>query len=298
MDSDDVREDKDDEKEKEKPMMADMNEGYEYIAYDDTGCQEGIKEKKAPSPLLDFGEDCEVESQKLQDDRIGGEKKDAIKDESASSSSEDEAENAKEIGKIPAGNDVASDSESEAEDRPLERKASSCYSSSEEEGKDNNNDDSEEEVDSEEEAVNKREETQDGLNDSLIKKDEDGQSSDEDEVEKEVSVEKETENASQVAVASSSPEVAAEVVQEVDFEAKYQRFLQNEEMEEREDTSTTGLMGGRPEEKEETVGEKGEDKEAEKEEDEADFCLMTDKPREVLNAVPTLEVVALNINLN
>jgi hypothetical protein len=92
MDSDDVREDKDDEKEKEKPMMADMNEGYEYIAYDDTGCQEGIKEKKAPSPLLDFGEDCEVESQKLQDDRIGGEK-DVTKNGSASSSSEDEAEN-------------------------------------------------------------------------------------------------------------------------------------------------------------------------------------------------------------
>merc|ERR1719234_2395996 len=89
-----------------------------------------------------------------------------------------------------------------------------------------------------------------------------------------VSVEKETD---QVAV-GSTPQVAAEVVQEVDFEAKYQRFLQNEEM---EDTSKTALMGGRPEENEETVGEK--------EVDEADFCLMTDKPREVLNAVPTLE---------
>merc|ERR1719234_3109377 len=89
-----------------------------------------------------------------------------------------------------------------------------------------------------------------------------------------VSVEKETD---QVAV-GSTPQVAAEVVQEVDFEAKYQRFLQNEEM---EDTSKTALMGGRPEENEETVGEK--------EVDEADFCLMTDKPQEVLNAVPTLE---------
>merc|ERR1719234_2159421 len=90
-----------------------------------------------------------------------------------------------------------------------------------------------------------------------------------------VSVEKETD---QVGV-GSTPQVAAEVVQEVDFEAKYQRFLQNEEM---EDTSKAALMGGRPEEKEETVVEKEED-------DEADFCLMTDKPREVLNAVPTLE---------
>merc|ERR1712083_1122917 len=212
MDSDDVREDK--EKEKEKPMMADMNEGYEYIAYDNSGCQEGINEKRAPSPLLDFGEDCEVESQKLQDDRIGGEKGDAIKtekDESASSSSEDEAENVKENGEIPG--DVASDSDSEGEERPLGRKASSCYSSSEEEGKSNNNEDSEEE----EEVINKKE-TQDGLNESLIKKDDDNGQSSEDEVEKEVSVEKETENVSQDGVA-----VDAEVVQEVDFEAKYQR---------------------------------------------------------------------------
>ena len=274
MDSDDVREDKDNEKEKEKPMMGmDMNDGYEYIAYDDTGCQEGIKEKKAPSPLLDFGEDCEVESQKLQNDRIGGEK-DAAKDESASSSSEDEAETGK--GKIPC-----SDSESEeAEERPLERKASSCYSSSEEEGgKENNNDDSEEEeVDSEEEVVKDKRETQeDGLNESLIKKDEDGQSS-EDEVEKEVSVEKDTSQDEAV----STPAVAAEVIQEVDFEAKYQRFLQNEEMEEREVTSMTALMGGGTEE-ENIVENK----------DEADFCLMTDKPQELLNAVPTLEVIAL-----
>merc|ERR1711874_831345 len=36
---------------------------------------------------------------------------------------------------------------------------------------------------------------------------------------------------------------------------------------------------------EENVGEKNEDKES----DEPDFCLMTDKPQEVLNAVPTLE---------
>merc|ERR1719234_1122204 len=90
-----------------------------------------------------------------------------------------------------------------------------------------------------------------------------------------VSVEKETD---QVAV-GSAPQLAAEVVQEVDFEAKYQRFLQNEEM---EDTSKTALMGGRAEENEETVGEKEDG-------DEADFCLMTDKPQEVLNAVPTLE---------
>merc|ERR1712088_563862 len=167
MDSDDVREDKDNEKEKEKPMMADMNEG------------------------------CEVESQKLQDDRIGGEKDDAIKtekDESASSSSEDEAENVKENGEIPG--DVASDSDSEGEERPLGRKASSCYSSSEEECKSNNNEDSEEE----EEVINKKE-TQDGLNESLIKKDDDDGQSSEDEVEKEVSVEKETENVSQDAAA-------------------------------------------------------------------------------------------------
>ena len=268
MDSDDVREDKDDEKEKEKPMMANMNEGYEYIAYDDTGCQEGIKEKKAPSPLLDFGEDCEVESQKLQDDRIGGEKDDAIKtekDESASSSSEDEAENVKENGEIPG--DVASDSDSEGEERSLGRKASSCYSSSEEEGKSNNNEDSEEE----EEVINKKE-TQDGLNESLIKKDDDDGQSSEDEVEKEVSVEKE--NVSQDAAAGVA--VDAEVVQEVDFEAKYQRFLQNEEMEEKE--------------------EKREENEDDMNADEADFCLMTDKPQEVLNAVPTLEVVAVSLN--
>merc|ERR1712037_867704 len=188
-------------------MMADMNEGYEYIAYDNSGCQEGINEKRAPSPLLDFGEDCEVESQKLQDDRIGGEKDDAIKtekDESASSSSEDEAENVKENGEIPG--DVASDSDSEGEERPLGRKASSCYSSREEE------------------VINKKE-TQDGLNESLIKKDDDDGQSSEDEVEKEVSVEKETENVSQDAAAGVA--VDAEVVQEVDFEAKYQRFLQN-----------------------------------------------------------------------
>merc|ERR1712106_1199851 len=131
-----------------------------------------------------------------------------------------------------------------------------------------------------EEVVNKREPL-DGLNDSLIKKDEDGESS-EDEVEKEVSVEKEmTAEFAWPQEAAASPEVAVEVVQEVDFEAKYQRFLQNEEVEEREDTSTTGC----PEEKEEDVAEKEEKKEA----DEADFCLMTDKPQEVLNAVPTLE---------
>ena len=135
MDSEDVREDKDDEREKEKPLVGDLNDGYEYIAYDDTGCQEGIKEKKAPSPLLDFGEECEVESQKLQDDRIGGEK-DASKtekEESASSSSEDEAENVKD----PIPED--SDSEVEHEEKK-ERKASSCYSSSDEEGKVNKND--------------------------------------------------------------------------------------------------------------------------------------------------------------
>merc|ERR1712130_163022 len=113
----------------------------------------------------------------------------------------------------------------------------------------------------------------DGLNESLIKKDEDCQSS-EDEVEKEVSVEKDTSQDEAV----STPAVAAEVIQEVDFEAKYQRFLQNEEMEEREVTSMTALMGGGTEE-ENIVENK----------DEADFCLMTDKPQELLNAVPTLE---------
>ena len=133
MDSEDVREDKDDEREKEKPLVGDLNDGYEYIAYDDTGCQEGIKEKKAPSPLLDFGEECEVESQKLQDDRIGGEKDAAKteKEDSASSSSEDEAENVKN----PIPGNVASDSDSEVEqEEKKERKASSCYSSSDEEG--------------------------------------------------------------------------------------------------------------------------------------------------------------------
>ena len=182
MDSEDVREDKDDEREKEKPLVGDLNDGgYEYIAYDDTGCQEGIKEKKAPSPLLDFGEECEVESQKLQDDRIGGEK-DASKtekEESASSSSEDEAENVKDP--------IPEDSDSEVEQEqmtPLERKASSCYSSSDEEGKVNKNDE-DSEVDSEDEMTGKRQ-VQDELNDSLIKKkEEDGQSSD-DKVEKEV----------------------------------------------------------------------------------------------------------------
>merc|ERR1711913_259106 len=119
--------------------------------------------------------------------------------------------------------------------------ASSCYSSSEEEGKDNNNDDSEEE----------------------------GEAS-EDEVEKEVSVEKEMTAEKETAQeAAASPAVAAEVVQEVDFEGKYQRFLQNEEMEEREDNSMTALITGYAEEKEENVGEKNEDKES----DEPDFCL-------------------------
>jgi len=47
----------------------------------------------------------------------------------------------------------------------------------------------------------------------------------------------------------------------------------------------TALTTGYAEEKEENVGEKNEDKES----DEPDFCLMTDKPQEVLNAVPTLE---------
>ena len=271
MDSEDVREDKDDEREKEKPLVGDLNEhGYEYIAYDDTGCQEGIKEKKAPSPLLDFGEECEVESQKLQDDRIGGEK-DASKTEkedSASSSSEDEAENVK--------NPIPEDSDSEVEQEqktPLERKASSCYSSSDEEGKVNKNDE-DSEVDSEDEIVAGKRQVQDELNDSLIKKggEEDGQSSD-DEVEKEVSVEKENFSHD----AAFSPDVPAAVAQEVDFEGKYQRFLQNEEEEERECTSmTTGEEENKKEEKE----------------DEADFCLMSEKPQEAMSAVPTTEVVS------
>ena len=275
MDSEDVREDKDDEREKEKPLVGDLNDGgYEYIAYDDTGCQEGIKEKKAPSPLLDFGEECEVESQKLQDDRIGGEKDAAKteKEDSASSSSEDEAENVKN----PIPGNVASDSDSEVEQEektPLERKASSCYSSSDEEGKVNKNDE-DSEVDSEDEMAGKRQ-VQDELNDSLIKKggEEDGQSSD-DEVEKEVSVEKENFSHD----AAFSPDVPAAVAQEVDFEGKYQRFLQNEEeMEEREYTSmTTGEEENKKEEKE----------------DEADFCLMSDKPQEAMSAVPTTEVVS------
>ena len=272
MDSEDVREDKDDEREKEKPLVGDLNDGgYEYIAYDDTGCQEGIKEKKAPSPLLDFGEECEVESQKLQDDRIGGEK-DASKtekEESASSSSEDEAENVKD----PIPED--SDSEVEQEQKtPLERKASSCYSSSDEEGKVNKNDE-DSEVDSEDEIVAGKRQVQDELNDSLIKKEEeeDGQSSD-DEVEKEVSVEKENFSHD----AAFSPDVPAAVAQEVDFEGKYQRFLQNEEeMEEREYTSMT-------------TGE--EENKMEEKEDEADFCLMSDKPQEAMSAVPTTEVVS------
>ena len=271
MDSEDVREDKDDEREKEKPLVGDLNkDGYEYIAYDDTGCQEGIKEKKAPSPLLDFGEECEVESQKLQDDRIGVEKDAAKteKEESASSSSEDEAENVKD----PIPED--SDSEVEQEQKtPLERKASSCYSSSDEEGKVNKNDE-DSEVDSEDEMAGKIQ-VQDELNDSLIKKEEeeDGQSSD-DEVEKEVSVEKENFSHD----AAFSPDVPAAVAQEVDFEGKYQRFLQNEEeMEEREYTSmTTGEEENKKEEKE----------------DEADFCLMSDKPQEAMSAVPTTEVVS------
>ena len=269
MDSEDVREDKDDEREKEKPLVGDLNEGYEYIAYDDTGCQEGIKEKKAPSPLLDFGEECEVESQKLQDDRIGGEK-DASKtekEESASSSSEDEAENVKDP--------IPEDSDSEVEQEqmtPLERKASSCYSSSDEEGKVNKNDE-DSEVDSEDEMAGKRQ-VQDELNDSLIKKggEEDGQSSD-DEVEKEVSVEKENFSHD----AAFSPDVPAAVAQEVDFEGKYQRFLQNEEVEDRECTSMT-------------TGE--EENKMEEEEDEADFCLMSEKPQEAMSAVPTTEVVS------
>ena len=269
MDSEDVREDKDDEREKEKPLVGDLNDGgYEYIAYDDTGCQEGIKEKKAPSPLLDFGEECEVESQKLQDDRIGGEK-DASKTEkedSASSSSEDEAENVK--------NPIPEDSDSEVEQEqktPLERKASSCYSSSDEEGKVNKNDE-DSEVDSEDEMTGKRQ-VQDDLDDSLIKKEElDGQSSD-DEVEKEVSVEKENFSHD----AAFSPDVPAAVAQEVDFEGKYQRFLQNEEVEERECTSMTN-------------GE--EENKKEEKEDEADFCLMSEKPQEAMSAVPTTEVVS------
>ena len=264
-----MREDKDDEREEEKPLVGDLNDGYEYIAYDDTGCQEGIKEKKAPSPLLDFGEECEVESQKLQDDRIGGEK-DASKtekEESASSSSEDEAENVKDP--------IPEDSDSEVEQEqmtPLERKASSCYSSSDEEGKVNKNDE-DSEVDSEDEMAGKRQ-VQDELNDSLIKKggEEDGQSSD-DEVEKEVSVEKENFSHD----AAFSPDVPAAVAQEVDFEGKYQRFLQNEEVEDRECTSmTTGEEENKKEEKE----------------DEADFCLMSEKPQEAMSAVPTTEVVS------
>ena len=129
MDSEDVREDKDDEREKEKPLVGDLNkDGYEYIAYDDTGCQEGIKEKKAPSPLLDFGEECEVESQKLQDDCIGGEKEASKieKEESASSSSEDEAENVKDP--FP-GNEAASDSDGEVEQEqktPLDTLCRKC----------------------------------------------------------------------------------------------------------------------------------------------------------------------------
>ena len=269
MDSEDVREDKDDEREKEKPLVGDLNDGYEYIAYDDTGCQEGIKEKKAPSPLLDFGEECEVESQKLQDDRIGGEKDAAKteKEDSASSSSEDEAENVKN----PIPGNVDSDSEVEQEEKK-ERKASSCYSSSDEEGKVNKNDE-DSEVDSEDEIVAGKIQVQDELNDSLIKKgEEDGQSSD-DEVEKEVSVEKENFSHD----AAFSPDVPAAVAQEVDFEGKYQRFLQNEEEEERECTSmTTGEEENKKEEKE----------------DEADFCLMSDKPQEAMSAVPTTEVVS------
>ena len=273
MDSEDVREDKDDEREKEKPLVGDLNDGYEYIAYDDTGCQEGIKEKKAPSPLLDFGEECEVESQKLQDDRIGGEKdaSNTEKEESASSSSEDEAENVKDP--IP-GNEAASDSDSEVEQEgKKERKASSCYSSSDEEDKVNKNDE-DSEVDSDVEIVAGKRQVQDELNDSLIKNEEqeDGQSSD-DEVEKEVSVEKENFSHD----AAFSPDVPAAVAQEVDFEGKYQRFLQNEEEEERECTSmTTGEEENKKEEKE----------------DEADFCLMSDKPQEAMSAVPTTEVVS------
>lgn len=185
VDSDDVREDKDDEKEKEKPII-DIKDAYEYSARVDTGCLGEIKEKKAPSPLLDFGEECEVESQKLQDDRVNGEKG-GEKDESASSSSEDEADDVSEKG----GKVVASDSSSEeAEEKSPHQQRnnsnSSCYSSSEEEKER----ESEDEKDSEDDvAIDDKH--NDGQTERMIKKDDSASSCSEDEQEeKEVSEEK------------------------------------------------------------------------------------------------------------
>ena len=111
MDSDDIVDENKDEKEK---IEQEMNDDYNYAAMDNTGCQEDdTKEKKVPAALLNFGDECEVESEKLQEDRFGGEKMDAmdannssgdecdnnpankakLEEKDASDSSEDEAEN-------------------------------------------------------------------------------------------------------------------------------------------------------------------------------------------------------------
>ena len=88
MDSDDIVDDNKDENEE---TGQNMNDEYNYVAKENTGCQEDdTKEEKVPAALLDFGDDCEVESEKLQKDRFGGEKMDAV---DANNSSDDECDN-------------------------------------------------------------------------------------------------------------------------------------------------------------------------------------------------------------
>ena len=140
MDSEDVDEDKDDEKKEDM-----RKESYDHEIQDNSECQELAEEKKDPSSLPDFGEECEVESQKLQDDCIGGEKQGKRDD-----SSEDEADNASE--KETHIENVCSDSSSSEEDaekvvkKSMERKASSCYSTSDDEEKEGDSDDEDEKI--------------------------------------------------------------------------------------------------------------------------------------------------------
>merc|ERR1712243_331526 len=127
MDSEDAVEDKDDEKEKEERLV-NMEDDYNYQVREDTGCTE----KEENDPLLDLGQECEVESLKLQKDRIGGEKGE-VKNESPSSSEDEEDNLVEHNKKTNKGSSSSSSSEDEAEDvtkNPVEKKASSRYSTS------------------------------------------------------------------------------------------------------------------------------------------------------------------------
>merc|ERR1712180_505631 len=235
MDSEDAAEDKDDEKEKEERLV-NTEEDYNYQVREDTGCTG----KEENDPLLDLGQECEVESLKLQEDRIGGEKGE-VKNDSPSSSEDEEDNLVAHTEKTNKGSSSSSSSEDEAEDvtkNPVERKASSCYSTSDGEEKE---DHLENEKDSEDEAEfeNKKEQNNDHLNEALIP--EDSASEDEHCNEKETMVEKKgTEEAEEKDVKEKMEDHVDLMDNHLEFESHTDLTKQTTEVKESSDCAAAG----------------------------------------------------------